>query len=238
MPGPDALSSPVAFPAGPTYPELLDSDHGPGWVRFKVWSADWYTATLETLVRDLPDLRPHVGVEMSLDGALSALSGAFDAAVALMITSAEESLDLPKDERLAAHAYGWVPFTAIANGRKGNPGLDLEKLPQLSDLWSDIDLALEGHNVTDPIGWLAILRRIRNVPTHRRALARTWTIDIANDSIEASLSDFPEGDAVTYLKASCDQVSDLTERMISIANSFGYVGANTPLVRQPWTASA
>jgi hypothetical protein len=44
------------------------------------------------------------------------------------------------------------------------------------------------------------------------------------------VADFPN-DVIGYLKASCDQVSDLTERMVRLANQLGWVGPITSLQR-------
>lgn len=64
-------------------------------------------------------------------------------------------------------------------------------------------------------------------------LPRTWEIDDAAGSTAVRVTDFAGGE-VTYLKASCDQVSDLTERMVALANSLGWIGPLTPLRRTRW----
>lgn len=48
------------------------------------------------------------------------------------------------------------------------------------------------------------------------------------------MTDVPDLDPFEYLKQTCDQVSDLTERMHGIANQFGYIGARAPLERTRW----
>lgn len=236
MPGPDATSSAIPFPAGPTYAELLASDHRPGWVRYKVWAADWYTGAMEQLAADFGDFQGYVGLEMSIDGALSSLSGAFDAAVVLLITSTEATRGVPDEERLPTHDYSWKSYTRLVERHDPDgPAPDIRDFSGIPELLSDVDDALTGQYSDSPTGWLAILRRLRNHPTHQSSLPRTWTVDWdTNETLDVTLSDIPGGDPVAYMKESCDRVSLLTERMISAANLIGYVGANTPLLREPW----
>jgi hypothetical protein len=239
MPGPESTPSSIVFPAGPIYPELLKSDARPGWVRYKVWSADWYTATLGHLVDQFGDLQANVGVEMALDGALSALSGAYDASVALMISSAERALGVPDDERLPPHRYDWAAFKKIAQRPHEDRGQatmpSIMSFPGVPELLDDVDQALEGQFDESPAGWLATLRRLRNQPMHQSALPRTWIVDWdTNETLDVRLSNIPGGDPVSYLKQSCDRTSALTERMISTANYFGFAGVSTPLLRTPW----
>lgn len=243
MPGPSPTYSSIVFPAGPTYADLLDSDPRSGWVRYKVWSADWYTSAVETLTAQLGDFQAYIGVEMALDGALSALSGAFDASVVLMILSAEQALGIEDDDRIPPHRYKWSSFTKLLR-RNDKAVEDDDTIPHLasyhglSELIADIDSALEEQTDPSPIGWLAILRRMRNHPTHQSALPRTWTVDWhTNETLDVTLSDIPGDDTIAYLKQSCDQVSDLTERMTSMANRIGFAGVNTPLTRTRWAES-
>src|SRR5712691_7922498 len=51
------------------------------WVAFKLAAAGWYLETLGCLFAETKDLDRFVGVEMALDGFLTAVSSAFDAAV-------------------------------------------------------------------------------------------------------------------------------------------------------------
>lgn len=228
MSTPEATASAIRFPDGPTYSELLGSDERIAWVRFKVWSADWYTCTLDELSAANGGSGRQVGIEMALDGALSALSGAFDASVALMIEAAEEELQVAVAKRTPTHKYGWNAFQKLVGGTA------LATWESLPELQAEVDDALEGSNSDEPVGWLAVLRRLRNRATHRTTLPRTWTLDGASQVV-LGVTDVPNLDPVVYLQEMCDQVSDLTERMHEIANQFGYVGARTPLERTRWS---
>lgn len=208
LPTPAADPSGTPFPAGPPYPELLESDEAIAWVRYKVWSADWYTARLGELGGVLGYDR-HIGIEMALDGALGALSGAFDAAVAMLTEEIQDELAVESDDRVPVHLYGWARL------RKLLVQVDNNELPMLADVVADIDDALEGANTIDPTGWLAVLRRLRNRATHQTTLSRTWTIDGRNESTVIGVTEIPALDPFEYLKRHCNLVSDLTGRMVN-----------------------
>lgn len=227
MTSPAAKPSRIRFPDGPTYPQLLASDERIAWVRFKVWSADWYTRALGDLGSVHGGYDRHVGIEMALDGALSALSAAFDASVVLLIKSAEEDLRVPATKRTPPHLYGWKAFEEAVRDTS------LASRSDLSELRVDVDKALEGQNRDEPVGWLARLRRLRNRATHQTTLSRTWTIKGSEQTVDG-MTDVPGLDPFEYLKESCDRMSDLTERMHDIANRISLVGAYTPLARTRW----
>lgn len=234
---PQADSSTVRFPNGPTYAHLTGSDVPIGWVRFKVWSADWFISTLEQLQGEDPAPDRLVGVEMAMDGALSALSGAFDAAIALLIPSLEELLETPK--RTPSYTYGWGKARPLLLGPGFAAALAREGLGEWdapARLRAEVDAALAGEKDPVPSGWLTVLRRLRNRTTHQDALSRTWDENATGDGLSiVALTDVPGGDPVAYLKESSDKVSDLTELALSVANGVQVIGANTPLLRQPWS---
>ena len=226
---PESEPSAIPFPNGPTYPSLLDSDERIAWVRFKVWTADWYTRVLGELGAEHGGYDRHIGIEMALDGALSSLSAAFDASVVLMIESAEEALQASETDRLAPHKYGWDACRKKLNRFL----LTTNGLPHLC---VDVDKALAGAKTERPTGWLAVLRRLRNRATHHTTLPRNWVSDDVSQTA-IGFSDIPDLNPFEYLKESCDRVSELTERMLRIANEIHYIGARTPLRRTRWASS-
>lgn len=237
MTSPIADPSGIEFPAGPTYPDLLGGNaDGISWVRYKVWSADWYTHAVAELHRTLGSYDRHVGIEMAIDGALGALSGAFDASVALLIQNAEEKLGVPAAKRIPAHRYSWTKFKELA-ARFKDPAADAGSVAWngLCALITEVDDALQGATDPEPTGWLAILRRLRNRSTHQQSLSRRWESDAGEASRVVGVADFSPGGAVDYLGSSCNQVSDLTERLLALAHSLGFVGAWTPLQRTRWS---
>lgn len=227
MTTPAASPSGIRFPDGPTYPEMLGSDERIAWVRFKVWSADWYTRTLGVLGAAHGGYYRHIGIEMALDGALSALSAAFDVSVALVIESAEEERQVSATKPTPPHKYGWNAFQNMVDDPR------LATCNGLSELRDDVNDALKGSNNGEPVGWLAVLRRLRNRATHHHTLPRKWLIDGDAQTLEG-VTDMAGLDPFEYLKRTCDQVSDLTERILGIANRVGYIGAHTPLERTRW----
>lgn len=225
---PRETSSNVDFPSGPTFTELLDSEGDIAWVRYKVWSADWYTEALSNLVAVLGAYDRYVGVEMAIDGALGALSGAFDASVASLIRSAERFLNTPEAKRTPAHLYKWATFKKLANGTA------VTSYQGVPELISEVDQALAGEKSESPTGWLAVLRRLRNRTTHQTTLPRTWGVADDGASVVIGVSGLPALDPLEYLKESCDRVSDITERVLRIANSLAPTSAYTPLARTAW----
>ena len=225
---PAAEPSGAGFPAGPRYAELLDSDPDIAWVRYKVWAADWYVARLGELGRTLGDYDRWVGVEMAIDGAVGSLSGAFDAAVATLIVAAENALDIPG--ATPPHRYSWGAFVSRVSGTA------VESSPGMRDLIDDISSALDCERRPDPVGWLAILRRLRNRATHQTSLPRTWASDGDRVQSVTGVTQVPDLDPFEYLKDASNRISDLTESMLSAANAIGFIGATTRLRRERWPA--
>jgi hypothetical protein len=226
---PQADASDAAFPAGPRYSELLGSDPQIAWIRYKVWTADWYTETLGDLGTRFGGYDRQVGIEMAIDGALSSLCGAFDASIALLATVAEKSLNTPKANRTKPHNYDWNRFKQQIHGTT------VEDLSGMGDMIDEVDAALEGKKGDIPTGWLAVLQRLRNRATHQTSLLRTWTVDQHTGShTVVGLTSIPDLDPFSYLKISCNCVSDLTEQMVRRANAIDYIGAYTQLRRARW----
>lgn len=189
------------------------------WIRFRVWTADWYVETLQTLVEELRTPDRWVGVEMCLDGSLSALSGAFDSAVALLTQAVERD----EPQKTPAHRYNW-------NDRLTK--LLQRRAPESGDLIDRVQSALEGSDDPIPAGWLARLRRYRNTATHQRSLSRLWGLD--NEVAAVTLGKPVTGadaDLIDMLPEWCDAVSDLTEHMIETAVRLDWEGYCPRLVR-------
>jgi hypothetical protein len=221
--------SDAAFPAGPRYTELLDSDPQVAWVRYKIWAADWYTARLGELGTRFGSCDRQVGIEMAIDGALGSLCGAFDASVALLNVAAERSLNVTEADRIPSHRYGWESFKGrVADTRVG-------RLPGMADLIDNVSAALEGQNDAAPTGWLVVLRRLRNRATHQTSLPRTWTTDDhgGGDTV-VGITGIPNLNPFEYLKDTCNRVSDLTEQMLAMANAVDFIGVSTRLRRERW----
>jgi hypothetical protein len=165
---------------------------------------------------------------MALDGALNSLSGAFDAGVALLIRAVEHVRDVDPDSRLPEFPYRWEACR------------DMLKHEDIANdnVWRlilDVDNAIDGETMPEPIGWLAQLRRLRNRVAHQDSLARHHEIGGAVRVTGLSIRG-QSVDPITYLTGLCDQVHVLTEQMIRVAISIGAREVSTTWNRAHWSA--
>lgn len=230
-PGTGVSSSAVAWPAGPHYFELTSSEGPVAWVRYRVWSADWYVRTLREVAGPDANYDRIVGIELALDGALNSLSSAFDAGTALLIKAAENALETEPEDRLPVYRYSWSAardlLTSAALGT--NPDLTPN-----DDVWRvvlDVDNALDGERNPRPGGWLAQLRRLRNQVAHQDTLARHHK---PGGPSTLRLPGEGDIDAFNYLARGCDRVSDLTGQMVSLAIHLGARSPSAEWERARW----
>lgn len=223
QPGTGHALSDVRWPAGPHYFDLTGSDSAVAWIRYRVWSADWHTRTLDELVKRRGSFDRDVGIEMALDGALNNLSSAFDAALAFLIRATEDARDIDVDDRLPGFRYSWERCRAM-----------LTRADVANDVvWRlviDVDTAIEGESLPEPIGWLARLRRLRNRVAHQEGLARHH----GDDGVIGVIAHGQTTDARAYLKVACDRIFDLTEQMIETAFSIGAHAVRSSWNRACW----
>lgn len=155
------------------------------WARFKLQAAAWYVELLDELGSRYGFARL-VGIEMAMDGALSALSSAFDAAVAGLIVASEERLEVrakdfsePAPTRTAPHRYDW----SVARKYLCNPTVpgNRPSVVALSKaVVTDVDAALASDGQSG-VGWLEELRRLRNRTTHQDTLARHIAVNVGGE---------------------------------------------------------
>jgi len=137
------LSITVAWPLGPHVPPLAEQGRSRAWVDYKLRSAAWYIDTLERLGGEV-GLDRLTGVEMALDGALTALCGAVDAAERILIWTVAEG----DGRRLTKPG-------ATANRLRLDPPL-AERCGPVGRAGAELKVA---HEVG---GWLKTLRALRN----------------------------------------------------------------------------
>lgn len=216
-PGTGSTPSSVLWPEGPHYFDLTGSQGTVAWIRYRVWAADWHTRTLREIAGPDAHYDRFVGIEMALDGALNNLSSAFDAAVGLLIETAENALEVPPDRRRPVHRYNWAAARHLLKQPKIGTDADGTSNTEIWRTILDIDNALAGEADPTPEGWLAQLRRRRNRVAHKDTLARHHHSDGPTTiaGLEAG------ADAFAYLTAACDQIHDLTEPMIALAVRLG-----------------
>lgn len=174
-----------SWPIGPHVLTGLDFPFGrpeAGWVAVKLHTAQWYLDTLGELKSSTADLDRFLGVEMALDGYLSAVSSMFDAAVAALIQVLGEGSANP----INPHDYNWSNCKKAA--RKASVVLQFQTF---------VEDALKVDANTNPMGWLAELRRLRNRSTHMSTLSRHFNRGIGGPEL-APLTELrlPTGAAV------------------------------------------
>jgi hypothetical protein len=164
---------------------------------------------------------------MALDGALNSLSSAFDAGVALLIQAVEAGREVDEQDRLPDHRYNWSQFRAMLT--QSDIARDVVRR-----LIVNIDEALDGEATSQPKGWMARLRRLRNRVAHQSSLARMHEIGSSVQGLTGLLIDGERVDAFVYLANQCDRVHELTEQMIHVAISIGAHEVSTTWNRAPW----
>lgn len=96
---------------------------------------------------------------------------------------------------------------------------DMLKQPEVANdvVWRlilDVDGVIDGESLPEPIGWMALVRRLRNRVAHLDSLARHHEVGSEHDVTCLSIHG-QSTDAFTYLADVCDRVHDLTEQVDS-----------------------
>lgn len=216
----------VEWPAGPAYYDWVGegSDSPRAWTRYKLRSAAWYVDILERLCSAYGFERL-AGVEMAVDGALASLSSAFDASVATVIRACEEQL---KADASATGAPAPVPIEPwlYSWGRARRRYSELAGQGLLPDAvtsaWGSLEQLVNLALSRDaPVGWLESLRRLRNRATHQNTLSRHIDLVVGDDertTWELVVDGRPE-EPVGYLRATSEDVRNLTNKMLDVAHS-------------------
>lgn len=200
------------------------------WMAFKLKSGAFYIDILEALGAEHGFDRL-TGVEMALDGALSALSGAYDAAVAELIESierhcAQDDAVLPWMP-IPEHEYGWIACDGILKNFREHPVVG----QRVKDLRRTVRAALK--RSAGARGWLTELRDLRNRSTHRTTLKRNQAVFVGSGPTRHEWSiivgDGQAEDPVRYLRRAMSMVVELTSEIVTLASFFSRYGVPTPL---------
>jgi hypothetical protein len=188
------------------------------WVDLKLRAARWYLDVLQHL-ESAVGLDRHAGVEMALDGCLSNLTGAVDAALARLIVTLERRLSTPP---LQEHQYDLAKADKLVAQLVTQGGA----APSVGALRN----ARAGEKAAVPIGWLAQARRLRNRTTHHTTLARHFDAVINEPTSEGrattklSLPGAP-GDSVdltVWLTDCLQRAVDLCGNLLRDARATGH----------------
>jgi hypothetical protein len=192
------------WPVGPHYVRWVDGKGVHAWARFKVKSADWYIRTLEITAREAGDVDRYVGIEMALDGALSSLCGAVDAAgwgLLELVETLEVRDDLGDHSQIGGDWRG-VFTLARASGIV------------LSSEFAALD-ALKGSGSNDPTGWLAQLRLLRDAAVRHNELVRQFDVDGKQSGRLIDVPGRGPSPTIEYLKAMRKRTNGLVELILA-----------------------
>jgi len=182
---------PVIWPVAPDYMAARGPNPKTAWVTYKLGSAAWYIDALKQLGQ-VTDYTRLVGIEMALDGAVAALCAAFDAAHRALVTAVYQRVGqaLPPPPQFPnAQVYGRILM---------NEGGDIAQIHQ------DVLAATTRDGNGTALGWLVILKDLRNRMIHQDSLSRFIEVNVgAPDTTTTGLS-LPGAQAavhpVTYLQ--------------------------------------
>jgi hypothetical protein len=185
------------------------------WVTYKFAAATWYTKTLEQLI-DIAGFQRFVGIEMSLDGALISLNGAFDASVAGLISASERFLNKENPEFVLtpAHRFDERLFAKQMN-LLHQQNLRFDVLGTASAVASALQRE-DANNITP--GWLQQFRRLRNTPTHQNTAPRHIDVVVGSDAITSIAVAGHGQDPVAYLRTTQERISALTEPILELVD--------------------
>jgi hypothetical protein len=224
----------VSWPIGPEYAAWVseENDTARAWSMYTLRTAIWYIDLLEDLGARHGFLRL-VGIEMALDGAVTALSSPFDAAVGGLINAAEERLQVqakdsgtPAPTPIDPWKYTWQVARRYLQG--GEVGQEPDTLKLSRAAIDEVEDALR----TEPrVGWLQVLRRLRNRTTHQNTLSRHIDLRIggADEGTDSQLSVDGQGrQPVEYLRETHERLHDLvTSTLLPIADHLAPRGLAT-----------
>jgi len=228
------------WPVGPRYSEWVQADGAPAWVKYKLRSADWYIDRLEEVGSKVGFDR-YIGVEMAVDGALAALTAAYDASIRAVIKAVEMYEEQAvQDGRSAGAPPPVSPRDYSWQGRKRNqqkiPGAKA-KLKSVANEIRDINVESVVADVGQALrskpspGWLKALQDLRNAVIHHDTLARhihvrvggenpgtTWGLQVAGESKHP----------VLYLRTASQQMAALTGQLLEVCELLCPNGFPTP----------
>lgn len=203
----------VAWPLAPLYVDLPGAGgDARSWVNYKLTAARWYTATLADLI-ERAGFKRYVGVEMALDGALSSLNGAYDAARAGLAYAAERYLKKDDERPIFTPPHKMESMFDCLMQQIAEQQLEIDVAGTVAAMSAALEV---GPDSTRPIGWLIQLKRLRNIPMHQDTAPRHIDVVIGSDAV-TTLSVAGHGqDPVKYLEDVTAKMVDLTSPILEL----------------------
>lgn len=155
----------VKWPVGPHYVRWVDGNGINAWARFKIKSADWYLDTLVIVGREAGNLDRYAGIEMALDGVLSSLCAAVDAAGWGLLDAFTRSVKTSETGRGAVVTKGWESVFGLARAMRITLPSEVA-----------VSKALAGMDSDAPEGWYAQLLQLRERAVQHNVLVRRFNV--------------------------------------------------------------
>jgi len=202
----------LKWPVGPHYLRWVDGKGAHAWARFKVKSADWYLGALQITARVAGDVDRYAGVELAIDGTLSSLCAAADAAGCAVLDAVERAAGVPEDERGQLAVDDWGAALEIA--RAAGISLACERA---------VAAALEGSGARAPEGWLAQLRLLRDRAVRHNVLVRRFSVGGEPPGRFVDVPGLGARRPIEYLKSARTKVAELVELLLSDVDALAHV---------------
>jgi hypothetical protein len=217
----------VTWPVGPHYLRWVEGKGVHAWARYKLKSANWYRAVLAVAVQEAGDLDRYVGIQMALDGVLTSLCAAVDAAgwglfaAVELIASAPEG-GVAEDDDEADVPGDWESVFDLARDRQ---------VALASE--AAVIAALEGSGSRSPAGWLAQLRQLRDQAVQHNVLVRRLNV---GEELPGRVVDVPglgPKGPVEYLKSARTEAHELVEALLADIDGLAEQGSSEPDAGSP-----
>lgn len=197
-------SIPLKWPVGPHYLRWVDGKGVHAWARYKLRCADWYLAALIATAREAGDLDRYVGVEMALDGALTALCAAVDAAGFGLLDAVLRYARVPDSEIADTVERGWGSLLDVASS--ADIALDCN---------DRLVAALAGDGGRGASGWFAQLRQLRDATVRHNVLLRKFSVSGEQPGRFIDVPGLGAQRPVEYLRSVTTSAQDLVEALLA-----------------------
>lgn len=172
----------LRWPIGPLYLDLVDTADldASAWIAYKHRAAEWYLGALIEVCQSTRGLNRHVGLEMALDGFVTATCSAVDAATFRLVRALEGNRNqIPAPE----HQCTWGRARDLMAGsvRESN-GVSRVIGPPLGLPSCQAMGVASARTVIGDAGWLTVVKRIRNRMVHQDTITRRF-VRSASDNL-------------------------------------------------------
>ncbi|MDA8290613.1 MAG: hypothetical protein M0Z33_02880 [Actinomycetota bacterium] len=193
----------LKWPVGPHYLRWVDGRGAHAWARYKVKSADWYLGALQITARAAGDLDRYVGIELALDGVLTAMCAAVDAAGCALLDAVVRAAGRPESDASYLDVGEWDGALEIARGA----GISLASEHAILD-------ALEGSGSRSPQGWLAQVRLLRDRAVRHNVLVRRFSVSGEPPGRFVDVPGLGPRRPIDHLKSTRRKVHELVELLL------------------------